>query len=245
MTVALGIACSDGVLVASDSMGSSGLIASHLDKVRALSTDSVVWAFSGATHVGQRVEQAIDKADRHRTMRCDPASLAERLRPVIQAAYEIPIVPPGGREADLKRYQAEVLLLGWGKDGASLIHMPPDLAPVECRPGNFLAIGSGSEYASVAHAALSHHTSRPLTIDKAALLAYRIVSTVCRVSSWGVALPVQMAVADVEGARVLAGQELEQLQTGVQRWLASERNTFYGDGLAVAAAGDLPSLTFA
>lgn len=241
MTLALGITCSDGVLVASDSMGHSGLIASHLDKARALAGDRVVWAFSGATHVGQHVERAIDKADRHRTRKCTPASLADTLLPVIRKAYAAPIVPPGGKPADLKSYQAEVLLLGWADDAASLVHIPADLAPVECRSGNFLAIGSGAEYAAVVHAALSHHTTGRLTLDKAALLAYRIVSTVCRVSSWGVALPVQIAVADDDGAGLLDTHDLERLQTGVQRWLTSERNTFNG-GSSEPAAGDLPSL---
>ena len=43
MTVALGLVCSDGVLVASDSMASNGRVASAAIKVHRLDKRPIVW----------------------------------------------------------------------------------------------------------------------------------------------------------------------------------------------------------
>lgn len=242
MTVALGIVCTDGVLVASDSMGSSGPVATHVDKVRALEHNGVIWVFSGPQYVGQQVETAIAQSDDDRQSPCSPASLSASLCDVIKEAYDVPVVPPGGNHEDLKNYRSEALLLGWQGGQPAFFHVPSDLAPVECREGHFLAIGSGHEYASVVAAALAHHTGKPLTLDKAMLVAFRIVTTVCKVSSWGVGLPVQMAIADESGARVLLRDELERIETGYQRWLTSERTDFAGGEDAGSGQSDLPSI---
>lgn len=242
MTIALGLVCSDGVLVASDSMGHSGPIATRVEKARALTGSSVVWAVSGSTFTTQRIEESISKNDRRRSLKVTPAKLADRLRPVVQEAYAVPSPAPGADSDTSAVHAAEALLLGWCEDEPSFVHLPADLAPVDCCGRSFVAIGSGHEFAAVVHATLRHQAGPALTLQQGMLLAYRIVATVCEVSSWGVALPVQIAVADAGGARVLGDRDLEEIDTGVQRWLASETAGFLGGDGDNRAPLSLPSL---
>lgn len=59
MTVAIGLLCSDGVLVASDSMGSSGRAAAPIVKVHAMESASTVWTYAGLLFMGQQVEEVL------------------------------------------------------------------------------------------------------------------------------------------------------------------------------------------
>jgi hypothetical protein len=106
----------------------------------------------------------------------------------------------------------------------------------------FHAIGSGHDFVHVAHVALSHYVTEPLPLHQGLLVAYRIVSLVCEASSWGVGLPVQLAVADDNGARVLSTEEVEQISTGVQRWLISDASSFGRSDVDTPPAGDPPAL---
>lgn len=239
MTVAIGMVCRDGVLVASDSMGSSGPIAMRLAKARALSSRPIVWVGAGSTYVGQRVEQAIAGQDDH-DGDVTPTSLAAALRPVIIEAYNVSSPPPGVERADAA--ESETLLLSWRDGQPSFVHLRADTAPVEKTLETFHAIGSGHDFAHVAYVALSHHVTDPLPLQQGLLLAYRIVSIVCEASSWGVGLPVQIAVADEDGARVLSTEEVEEISTGVQRWLTSDASSFGQSDVNAPPAGDLPVL---
>src|SRR5690349_12610944 len=196
MTIAIGMVCADGVLVASDSMGSSGTVATHIEKARALAHNPLVWAVSGSAFIAQRIERAITPADDAAVGGLTTEKLAAQLCPIIRTAYATPAIPPGATESDSSAHAAETLISSWRDGEASLLHLPADLAAVECRDRNFVAIGSGHEFASAAYATLSHYLRVPITLQLANLLAYRIIATVCNVSSWGVALPVQLAVAD-------------------------------------------------
>lgn len=240
MTIAIGVVCKDGVVVATDSMGSSGRIATHIDKAHALNSSPIIWAVSGSTYVSQQMEEEIGKRDASQVGDLTPRELADHLRPVVATAYQVPSPPPGAEEEDVS---VEALFLGWKNNDPSLIHLPADLAPIECSPRGFVAIGSGHEYAMTSKATLGHYFSktRP-SAQTGLLLAYRIVSTVCQVSSWGVGLPVQMAIADDAGARLLSSQELEEVQLGCQRWLSLEASVVRRGGLEGPMEGDLPSI---
>ena len=74
------------------------------------------------------------------------------------------------------------------------------------------------------------------------MVAYRTIETVCNVATGGVGLPVQIAIADSDGARILTGDEIEQIGTGVDRWKRLELETLrMGDAEAGAGAQrDLP-----
>lgn len=240
MTVALGMTCSDGVLVATDSMGSSGKIATEVKKAHALERFPIVWAMTGSNFMNQQVTQAVSQAERHRKAAPTSRKIADKLRPVITKAWQTPVTPPAGDPTDRGAHACEALILGWENDRPVMIHLPADLAPIEYGDQAFIAIGSGHEFAAVARETLAHHLGDPLTTRQALLIAHRVVSVVCRTSSWGVAPPVQIAMADAAGARVLTTGDLETLETGVERWLATDADNFAGR--VQPAAEELPTI---
>jgi 20S proteasome alpha/beta subunit len=108
----------------------------------------------------------------------------------------------------------------------------------------FYAIGSGGPFATVCHALMKHYISDELTLDKGMQLAYRAIATTCDVSSGLVGLPVQLAVVDSGGQRVLDDDEVRKIGVAVDRWkqLESETLLLGAEESSQEVADDLPSL---
>jgi hypothetical protein len=67
----------------------------------------------------------------------------------------------------------------------------------------------------------------PLPLNYGTQLAYRTIETACEVSSMYVRIPVQLAVVDSKGTRVLDHGEIEQLKDEVAGWKQLERDTLW------------------
>ncbi len=74
MTVALGLICSDGVLVASDSMASNGPVASTAVKVHRFEQQPTVWTASGSVYVIEEAAQQLANLETQIGQRPDVAS---------------------------------------------------------------------------------------------------------------------------------------------------------------------------
>lgn len=257
MTVALGLVCSDGVLVAADSMGSSQMIATLSQKVRTLDHCPAVWTAAGAVYVMEEVETALKGFDKRDKSGNAPASFTqpdpEQIRktlqsfvhPAMKKAYESALIPqqyaPG---QTISGFPTDFLFLGYanGKpwflefDQSGQINWHPD----------FYAIGSGGQFASVCRALLAHHIGDGLNIERGRYVAYRAIATTCDVSSFGVGLPVQIAVVDHQGARILDDAEMESIAIAVDRWKELEKDTLATfsttDAPSAEAVGDLPTM---
>lgn len=239
MTIAIGMVCADGVLVASDSMGSAGMIARQVKKVHAFDRQPVIWVRAGSEFVTQRIHAVMDSHDlagNEWSLR----DLSDEVAASVRDAYAVPLAPP--TSAEPFDHSSELILLSWTEQ-PTMLHVPADLATIDCTDRAFVAIGSGHDAASAVGATLIHYSGEAdrIALSKGCLIAYRLVSAVCQVSSWGVSPPVQMAVADAQGARVLSQVELDELDLGVERWLASERETFLGEARHRSGETQLPS----
>jgi len=243
VTVAIGLVCSDGVLVASDSMGSTGRVAAPIVKVHAMTAAPTVWTYAGSLFMGQQVEEVLSDPTLDKPG-VPPTALVEVLPPRMNAAYSTLSVPPGGSTKDLTAHATEVLILGWHDGKPTFSRVQHDLAVVDCHADRLVAIGSGHEYASVVRAALAHYLDSPVDLHLGTVLAYRVISTVCDVSSWNVAAPVQIGVADDTGARVLSPDQIDELGDLSSRWVAVERSSLATarDRAAGGVDNDLPTL---
>ncbi|HET6910691.1 MAG TPA: hypothetical protein VFH54_15275 [Mycobacteriales bacterium] len=236
MTITLAISCPEGVVLASDSMGSANHVATSIPKVRVAPHLGVAWTTTGSEFLDQAVGKAIQSLSSDSAH--SPREIADAIRPVITSALDQPLPPADGSTS---RHHVECLLAAWTPEGPSLVHLPADLAPIECIDKSFVATGSAHEFAHVVFATLQHLLSAPVTLGQAMLLAYRIVNTVCTVSSWGVALPVQLATVTKDGVRLLDGRDLEELNAQVINWLAFEASQFeapISPGTAIAVVSD-------
>lgn len=232
MTVAVALVCEDGSLLASDSMGTSGLLATTLTKVHSCGSFPLAWTWAGSSYVGQQVGRALNEAARNRDAKKwskqDPHVAAEQFVDCIRDAVREsvkPLLPP---KDDGRRHEAEFLVAGH-TTGPFVAHVKDDLA-WELEVGDrLLAIGSGHTFAAVTRALMHHYIAGGLTLEKAKVIAYRVIETVCDVSAYGVSIPVQMAIVDSAGASVVDRDEIEAVEMSVERWKELERDTLRGD----------------
>src|SRR5665213_4095398 len=93
MTVAIGLVCSDGVVVASDSMASMGTTARPICKVFAQPELQMVWTASGSVYVIEEVAQVIADSVKVSNVKAschapDPNGIRTTLAPKVTAAMK-------------------------------------------------------------------------------------------------------------------------------------------------------------
>lgn len=259
MTVAIGLVCKNGVLVASDSMGSDAQIASESIKVHGFSHNPVIWTGSGSTYVMEEVEAVlrakVDTADANGSplqlfAGADEPKIRERLKQFIPTTLRSCYKSGLGETGTLSPGQmffpfpTDFILLGWGAGNPWFLEFSHD-GQINSHTGRgFYAVGSGGPFASVCHGLIKHYLSTEVTLDQGMRIAYRAIATTCEVSSGGVAPPVQIAVVDEAGQRVLNRPTIDEVGLLVERWKALEADTLRmtHESAGTDAAMDLPSM---
>ena len=140
-------------------------------------------------------------------------------------------------------FDTDFLFSGMGGDRKFLLEIASDGQLNWHTDRGFIAIGSGSEFATVAMELMKPYLEEgPLDLELGQIVAYRTIETTCDVSAGLVRVPVQMAVADDSGSRVLDRRELYDVEESVQRWKASERGLLLSlsDGANSQESIDLP-----
>src|SRR5438132_72020 len=125
MTVAIGLVCSDGVIVASDSMLATGPVANIGQKVFALERLRAVWAGAGFTYTTESVGQTLRQLEgdgkvTHAFTQTDLPAIRTALESrVVQATMKRCYDSVLATSEDQKKVVpiAEFMVLGWGKQG--------------------------------------------------------------------------------------------------------------------------------
>jgi 20S proteasome alpha/beta subunit len=241
VTVAIGLVCSDGVIVASDSMGTAGNTARPMQKVFAEKDLKLVWTAAGMKFVIEEIEQVIDDIARGSAAASVKPSfnepnlngirdrLGKRVSDRVKMCYEaaLPyglnqlVAPQVPRHA----FASDFLFLGWANKTPWFLEIAGDGQMNWHTAEGFAAVGSGGEFAMVAQALMKHHIEGPITVDDGLLIAYRAIETTCQVSSHYVGLPVRLAVVTDNGARILDGAETDKIRDEVEGWRKVEADT--------------------
>lgn len=255
MTVAIGLVCSDGVLVASDSMASDPQTAHSVTKVFRLEYCPVVWTASGAVYVIEEIETVLKGIDQPNQTGGAPAvfaepnlsALRERLKANIhkamQKCYASALASsPFAPGTIAPNFATSFLVAGYANQKPWLLEFAHD-GQVNWHTGfGFYAIGSGGPFARVAHGLMAHYLSAPVTLKQGLQVAYRAIETTCEVSPGGVGMPVQIASVDGNGSRVLTESEINEIGDMVARWKTLEADTLRmgPEEAKNVAEGDLP-----
>jgi 20S proteasome alpha/beta subunit len=235
MTVAIGLVCKDGVIVASDSMASTSTgNAMPSQKVNAFQHNPVIWTAAGSVYVKEEVavEFAAKLDSKPELVFTEPKIDLLRnkvkgvLQPTVLKCYKSALstspFAPGQTSASMI---SAFLLLGYSDGTGWFLEMDHDGSLNWHHDRGFYAIGSGGPFAQVCHALMKHYMVEDLSLEQGLRLAYRAIETTCSASSGYVGLPVQLAVADAAGARVLTSDEVNDVGTAVERWMELERDT--------------------
>jgi 20S proteasome alpha/beta subunit len=241
MTVALALICSDGVLVASDSMASNGPVASTAVKVRRL-MQPIVWTASGSvfvieeaaqqlanleTQIGQnpQAQSAFDQPD----LAAIRQYIADCLKQTMRQCYGSALLFGANQQVNSNHpFITDFLVTGYTLATPYLLEIAHDGQVNWHTDEAFYAIGSGGAFAAVAQGLMKHYLDGgPLPLQYGMQLAYRTIETACEVSSMWVRTPVQLAIVDKDGPRVLDHAEIEQLKDEVTGWKQLERDALW------------------
>lgn len=245
MTVAIALVCSDGALVAADSTASSGAIAVNAVKVHIFETVPLVWAAAGAVYVIEEIVTELTTLQVNLTK--TESTAAEFTQPnlgalrgklhanvtrVMKRCYGAALpfglqqVAPG---TGTHPFATDCLFAGFANGTAYLLEVSRDGQVNWHTEEAFYAVGSGGEFAAVAQALMKHHLDEgPLPLTLGMQVAYRTIETTCEVSSAHVGMPVQMAVVDSSGTRLVDVAEMDEIRTGVAGWKQLERDVLRG-----------------
>jgi len=236
MTVALGLVCKDGVIVASDSMSSSDLGTATVGrKVSAFENNPAVWTMSGSVYVREEVASVLrDKLDdQARALFTEPqvnllrGGIKKHVHPVVGRCYKDALAATPFAEGSIPSTLASSFLFGGFATGQAWLLEFDQQGSLNWHTENgFYAVGSGGQMATVCYALMKHYIENAeISLAQGELLAYRAIETTCSVAVGYVGLPVQMAVADASGARVLSEDEINKIGDGVASWKQVERES--------------------
>lgn len=260
MTVAIGLVCKDGVVVASDSMSSAGAIAHQGQKVKAVEDLRLVWTASGSVYIIEEVEvamvalgkeaeseAAIRETFQEPKLQLARQNIAEHARKSMDKAYKsalsgvapIPLAGGGTRHP----WHSDFLFAGYANKTPYLLEVAGDGQLNWHTTHGFSSVGSGGPFAEVARGLMEHYVQgSEIPVALGLWVAFRTIDTTCRVSTQFVGLPVQLAVVDDSGARVLSQDEVDEVDEGVQGWLVEEKDTLRQPGEAPEALEEPPTL---
>lgn len=258
MTVALGLICTDGVLVASDSMGTGEGFAAQAVKVHTFGRCPAVWTGSGSVFVMEEVMEVFNREANAGTREAPSAAwtqpipkairtnLGKQVNKAMGEAYgralsSSPMTP----NLIHPNFVTNFLVLGFANNTPWFLEFAATGEMNWHTEEGFYAVGSGGPFATVAHALMRHYATSPgLTLELGKRLAYRTIQTTIDVSPAGVGPPVQIAICDAQGARVIDSEEISEIGTAVDGWKTLETETLREtpQERAEDAEGDLPAL---
>ncbi|GGM04651.1 hypothetical protein [Nakamurella endophytica] len=262
MTVAVGLVCRDGVLVASDSMATdSQQVAMRSVKVRCVAGYPIIWTGAGSVYTLEEVAAELQTLEASSGSGGQPvksftepnlsavrAKLQGLIHKGMKRAYGTALTTnpnAQGQNQILPGFGANLLVLGYSASVPWFLEFDQTGVVNWHTEHSFYATGSGGSFATVALSLMRHHVTSDLSLEQGMLLAYRTIDTTIEVSTFGVGPPVQMAICDAGGARVLSSDEVEQVRIGVDRWKELERETLLigqDDGTPDSVSNDLPEL---
>lgn len=242
MTVALSLVCSDGVLVASDSMASEGRLASTAVKVHSLAQRPIVWTASGSVFVIEEAANQLSNLETQLAQNPDVAAAFDRpdlpvirqnvaglLKQTMHQCYQSALPFGANQQVNGSHpFITDFLVAGYTRETPYLLEIARDGQVNWHTDEGFYAIGSGGEFAAVAQGLMKHYLDAgPLPLKYGMQLAYRTIETACEVSSMFVRIPVQLAIVNKDGTKILNHGEIEQLKDEVAGWKQLESDTLW------------------
>src|SRR6266511_2630342 len=225
MTLVVALACTDGVILASDSQAteSEGDIKFDMEKVFQLSARSV----AGMSGAGQLITEIRAELEGARDMlNATPAmgtSLQSLIGPVLQKHYQpfiqvVPGLPPASPATSF-------LAAGCADDGTPwIIEVDPHCQYTHYEERGFHAIGSGAGFAQLANALMKHYEIKNRPLDHGRLIAYRVMRAAIDTAATGLGGDIQMWKVTAEECHQFAQEEIREIAMAVGAWEEVERD---------------------
>lgn len=208
MTLIMAIPATDGLIVASDSQITIGEVRTPGQKIHRLN-DRCLWAGAGELALVQRVGEhfgALPQDAHLANLRDQLAAVIKQcVTELVQLDFRLQFLPPDP-ERLLQLHYADFIFAELGRE-PELLHISSLGSPewFENRP---LVAGNGDLFA---YALLQKYQNRSLSLDKAAVLAYKVIEETIEVGAYGLGPPIDLWQITREGLKQLATEELADL----------------------------------
>jgi proteasome beta subunit len=207
VTVVVAVKCADGVVLATDSQGTTQMVGGMPMKLPAKKIGRlgkhVVFGGTGSQGAGQRIQAALENQASKLNVGKRQSEIAEIIRrtanplqkQIRQEWVELPKTEPESWGA---------IFCGWSSDGPWIFEIDPT-GPSQFQDP-FAATGSGHPLAHTALVSVAHFNVAQQSLAGAKAIAYRAIENTCLAAAYGVGMPVQLAVVTKDGT--------EEINTG-------------------------------
>lgn len=231
MTLALTLACNDGVVMAADSEVSSGPFRQVGNKIFQFS-NSIVWSASGVLGLIQAMKQQIEALppENHLSPLSALANVfQENAARIVSAAKDRHRRALGRPEAEPT---IDLLFSSWTGQEAQILHIGENGIGEWLQSFGWGATGLGQMFA---YPLLRTHEIRGMNIDRGCILAYRVIEDAIECGAYGLGPPVKLScchtVTENSVSRVqymsVEGNRLEAIRDAVLAWRQLEREAFH------------------
>ncbi len=219
MTLILAIPASDGIIMASDGQITTGLVRAAGKKIYPLG-EKAAWAAAGELALVQRLEERISTLPRGRSLvnlRDDIGQMVKQcITELMQLDFRASFF---AQDPDtlLKLHPADFVFAEFIQ-GPHILHITVDGVPEWVNESPF-ATGSGDLFA---YALLRKYQGKNLNLERAAVLAYKVMEEAIAVDAYGLGEPIDVWQITEAGVKNLAPAQIEELAAGADRLREAE-----------------------
>lgn len=222
MTLILGLACQDGVVMAADSQGTTAGMGQPPmrtveEKLYQLHEAPVVVGCSGAVGVAQNIRTALEGMKKD-VVKKPVANARSNYRSTISKVLKVAQQSHVDIDKTMGPPLCDTLIAGYAAGAACLLEVNRNGGDEQHEHRGFCALGGGGPFAHFACASMQHHAVRELGMRAALALAYRTIETAIEVAAYGLGGPVQLWVIDSDGARKVEGRALDVVRDTANTW---------------------------
>jgi 20S proteasome alpha/beta subunit len=226
MTLILAIPAIDGVVIGSDGQVTYGQVRWSEKKIKKLN-DGCVWSAAGELALLQRVDEFIRQIpninqplSNLRDILSDVVKQAVTI--ILQKDFRTQFIQPPNPELLLSLHPGDFMFVEW-RESPKILHLLPN-ATSEWINKPF-ACGSGGPFA---YALLQKYQGCKYDLQKATLLAYKVLEESIETGSWGLGYPIDIWNINKDGVKVLSDEEIAALQDASRGLREAEINLFLG-----------------
>lgn len=225
MTLILAIPACDGIVMASDGQITAGMVRSAGQKIQQLN-DRCLWAASGELALIQRVGECIG------SLPLEPLedlrdSIGRTVMECVGELLHLDFRTQFFRENPdtlLNLHPGDFVFAEWSS-GPRILHITANGTPewIVDRP---FATGSGELFA---YALLQKYHGKPLDIEKASILAYKVIEEAIQVGAYGLGPPIDLWHVTEDGVEQLNETKLAGIEDAVKALRETEISLLVGE----------------
>jgi 20S proteasome alpha/beta subunit len=229
MTLIVGLACKDGVILASDgqltTFSTGGPVRRTVSKIKYLG-DYKLWGASGSVGMIQKIEAVFSSLPKEiLNASLNEPQLRQTILQNVHAlrAHELQRHRAlYGQNRDMEAGVADLLIVEY-QGNARIWHINPDCADEFLEEFGYGTSGSGDIFA---YTLLKNFEIKEFSVEQGPLIAYRVLRDAIDIGAFGLGEPIDIWVVDKDRIRKKQENEMLALRDAYAMWMEAEEENF-------------------